>query len=939
MPSRSRSSLVTLAGAVLALAVVVAPARAQQPFGTSGSSAASIARDPDGGIVVRRASALRYVADAGAVRVVSVPVPEQFSLTERVDWDLVDLGVVPVLGRNTGALPAGDERRRVTFSLQVLNQLSAGVHTVAAVRFRSASVGAIEVPVELQLQPNRLVHLQALRTVLGVRPGQRVTVPVQVRNGGNQSEVVALRLRAPADWRVSEVEPQTRVVAARRTQARDLVVEVPANASDGDWAVEVHADGFAEVPESRLLLSFRISSSIDGQDGAPVLRLSGATSATTTGALTAGSVELSGELIDGVQVNGLYTAFPAAGDVLALRSLGRLRFTPGAASLSLSSRRWGADVGLTGVNDQSVIGTNVWGLGGSARYDDETYRARVVAARPSGIAAGAGQYLIGSAGRRIGDVYLGGRASQLEDTQLGGRRLSAAGLELQLPTTHGGVDVGLAYRDFGVGSGLGALLRAEHRAEQVGGSVLFASAPGGARGFARVEHEFSATAFLRPRADVTLSTSLWQTRDGAAVGQPSRAAGLTLGPQWRVTDAFTVSVDVRSTSFTSSGLTTVFGNRENAIAAGAQARLRGFELQGAVSRGRFANRSGVTGIPLIERSAERMLMSGSVSRLTQFGAFEFDASLDRAGAGIGLPASQLSTSLRADRVPLPKTDSRVFLRGEIARLAFADQPTPFTSLVAGVDVLLPAGFTLALDAERNTMFRSSVNGPTPWAATIRLTRGAPFAMLGRRGVRGTVFEDRNGNGVRDRGERGIAGAIVRSGTRSIVAESNGRFVAMDTTATYDVDPRSLPAGWVAAPRAIEDKRGRLDLPVLPTAPVTFVITLRTDGPMMNAPKWERAVVVLRDAAGREWTSGLDAAQRSVFDALPEGDYAVELDLTALGEPLRVDGALPRVQVRGGAAAQVIPITVAPRPVRRIGTPPRTSSVYVVPSSSSGSAQP
>jgi hypothetical protein len=932
--------LPTLTRALVAVVACALSAHAQRPFGNAPvvAAAPTASVDPEG-TTVRRANALRYLADAGAVRVVSVPVPEQFSLTERVDWDLVDFGVVPVLGRMTGALPPGDERRRVTFSVQVLTQLSAGVHTVATVRFRSPSVGAIDVPVELQLQPNRLIQLQAVRSVVGVRPGQRVTVPVQVRNAGNQPEVVALRLRAPADWRVAEVEPATRVVASRRSQTRELVVDVPTTASEGDWAIDVHADGFADIPESRLLLSFRIASSIEGQDGAPMLRVSGAAAATPTGVANAGSVELSGQLFDGVEVNGLYTAFPVSGDVLALRSLGRLRFAPGAASLSVSSRRWSADLGLTGVNDQSISGTNVWGLGGAARYDDGTYRARVVAARPSGVAAGNGQYVIGSLGRRVGDVYVGGRASQLEDTQLGGRSLSAAGLEMQLPTTHGGLDVGLAYREFGAGSGIGALVRAEHRDERVGGSVLFASAPGGARGFARVEHEFSASAFVRPRSDLTLATSLWQTRDGAAVGQPSRAAGLTIGPQWRVTEALTMSIDLRSTSFSSTGLSTTFGNRENAIAASAQARVRGFELQGAMTRGRFANRTGIIGVPTIERSAERMLMSGSISRLTQFGAFEFDASLDRAGAGIGLPASQLSTSLRADRIPMPKTDSRVFLRGEVARLAFADQRMPFTSVVGGVDVLLPAGFTLALDAERNTMFRASANGPTPWAATVRLTRGAPFAMLGRRGVRGVVFEDRNGNGIRDRGERGVPGAVVRSGTRAIVAASNGRFVAMDTSATYDVDPRSLPAGWVAAPRAIEDKRGRLDLPVLPTAPVTFVISLRTEGPMMNAPKWERAVIVLRDAQGREWTSGLDGEQRSVFDALPEGDYVVELDLSALGEPLRVEGALPRVQVRGGAGAQVIGITVAPRPVRRLGAPTRSGSVYVVPSTTNGSSPP
>ena len=60
-------------------------------------------------------------------------------------------------------------------------------------------------------------------------------------------------------------------------------------------------------------------------------------------------------------------------------------------------------------------------------------------------------------------------------------------------------------------------------------------------------------------------------------------------------------------------------------------------------------------------------------------------------------------------------------------------------------------------------------------------------------VRGMVFDDRNGNGVRDAGEPGLAQVAVSNGTDVVLTDSGGRYelTAEDDTTLFVVKPR----GW------------------------------------------------------------------------------------------------------------------------------------------------
>jgi len=61
-------------------------------------------------------------------------------------------------------------------------------------------------------------------------------------------------------------------------------------------------------------------------------------------------------------------------------------------------------------------------------------------------------------------------------------------------------------------------------------------------------------------------------------------------------------------------------------------------------------------------------------------------------------------------------------------------------------------------------------------------------------VRGVVFDDRNGNGVRDAGEPGLAGVAVSNQADVVSTDDEGRY-QLDATRGYGLVHVSLPSGW------------------------------------------------------------------------------------------------------------------------------------------------
>lgn len=82
---------------------------------------------------------------------------------------------------------------------------------------------------------------------------------------------------------------------------------------------------------------------------------------------------------------------------------------------------------------------------------------------------------------------------------------------------------------------------------------------------------------------------------------------------------------------------------------------------------------------------------------------------------------------------------------------------------------------------------------------------------------GTVFLDRNGNGVRDPGEPGIAGVVVSNQVDAVRSDSGGRFHLADGRG-FGLVFLSVPDGYrSASPFWKRTDAGRLDFPLLPAA--------------------------------------------------------------------------------------------------------------------------
>ena len=171
------------------------------------------------------------------------------------------------------------------------------------------------------------------------------------------------------------------------------------------------------------------------------------------------------------------------------------------------------------------------------------------------------------------------------------------------------------------------------------------------------------------------------------------------------------------------------------------------------------------------------------------------------------------------------------------------------------------------------------------------------ADLDRAGIACVLFRADNGNGVRDRGEPGLAGIPVRVGGFAAQTDSDGRFSAwglfpsepvqieVDTLAL--TDPHLLLPASVIRVRPTPNAFGEIQIPVVVGAEISGFVVIG-DQAVAGVP------VVLRDLnTGREVqviTFGDGGFYKA---AVPPGDYEVTLpeavldQLNAFAPPLPI----------------------------------------------------
>lgn len=189
----------------------------------------------------------------------------------------------------------------------------------------------------------------------------------------------------------------------------------------------------------------------------------------------------------------------------------------------------------------------------------------------------------------------------------------------------------------------------------------------------------------------------------------------------------------------------------------------------------------------------------------------------------------------------------------------------------------------------------------------------PFQSLGRSGIQGRVFHDRNGNGVADEGETPAAGVDVLVQGERLTTGPDGGFRTWEVrpyeVASVTVDSLSIDPSWVPAPRQLllRPSPNVFNGVVLPLHPTREVVGRVTLGGAEPRPLGGVRVEVV-DASGtvvatqRTFSDGVFYLQR-----VPPGRYTVRVAEASAGA---LGGAAPAVEVVVGAGSDA-PVEVPP----------------------------
>jgi len=443
-------------------------------------------------------------------------------------------------------------------------------------------------------------------------------------------------------------------------------------------------------------------------------------------------------------------------------------------------------------------------------------------------------------------------------------------------------------------------------------------APGGSDAFARATNEVVANVSERISSRVGVSASGWRTSDVTAVFSGLRSSGYSLRPQYRLFGGTTVAVEGRTYLFdansrpTNSGSDGGFGSREQQLGFALSSWLRQYYVNTSAYLGNVTRTVSPAGLPTITDRTPRNYWTTNAGWSGAAGMVELGMRIEQTRDRGGFVNQQSVLGIRAEQVVLPWLGG-MRGEGELQRVnGFGEERS--TIMRAGLAIPLLNSFALQIDAERNSIFRSTT-GRVPWIFGMRLQHALTVPMLRTPGTSGYVYEDLNGNQRRDDAEPGVGGAIVRRGAETAVADASGKYrVGGDARDAVSIDEASLPDGWSANGPG----RGDLGVTLSTSAEIELVVAARS-GIAAVQVDLSKAHVIARDGEGREWAALMTGPTTATFQSLPVGTYKLDFDLSELSEPLVARAPIPNLVVTG-KDSKSITITLDPRPIR-MWTPP------------------
>ena len=867
------------------------------------------------------------VTATGAPRsyqVVSVPIPEAIA-GGHVEVVVSPRGDFQILGPRTRSIDPAPGHARVSVTIGIPAAAIAGRVVAAEVKFYASGSPTLIVPVEIEVSLIRNVVLRAPGVPLNAQAGNDVILPFDIFNSGNAVEKISADLALPSGWATRDLHQSIIEIAPGETVKRRVRLKVPALSATGSSFIRVSLRSGPDTLASEMMTVEVFNSSSIGRQSGPLITSSLAQATDENGrgnrllTLTA-----TGALYDSVRVDARFSQGTVLGGA-ASTAFAHLGAYQSSASLMLSAPSGQLSLGNTGTSFSDLTGLYPYGQGAllHLQHPDWDVLALGALSMPP-VGSTERKPMIGMrAERQVGVGRLSGSISHLADAGAAPRQLDAAGLGAAVPAPFGSTfKAEVAERRFDTGDGLGWSSELVRQQPESNEQLRITHAPGGGDAFARATNELVANVSERLAPRVSVTASAWRTSDATSVFTGLKSNGYSLRPQYTLFGGTTIALEGRSYLFdatsrpTTSGTGGGFGSREQQLGASLSSSLHQYYLNTSAYIGNVTRTVSPNGLPTVSDRTPRNYWTTNAGWSGVGGVVELQMRIEQTRDAGGFVNQQSLFGVRGEQVVLPWLGG-IRAEGELQRVnGFGDEKTGI--MRAGFAIPLMNAFALQLDAERNSIFRST-SGRVPWIFGVRLEHALTVPMVRTPGTSGYVYQDLNGNQRRDRNEPGVPGAIVRRGSETAVADASGKYrVGGDARQAVSVDEASLPDGWSAN----GSTHGDLSVTLSTSAEIELVVAPRS-GISAVQVDLSKAHVIARDSAGREWAALMTGPTTATFQSLPVGSYTLDFDLTELSEPLVPRGPVPVLNV-SGKDSKSITITLDPRPIR-MWTPPANKS--------------
>ncbi len=880
---------------------------------------------PPDSMVVTVAAPVRLTGEARSLFVVSVPRPQALARAASVRFRVVATGTMPLLGASEGVLQVDDDR--VLFTISVPGFAHAGPTAVATVQFASAGT-RIDVPVEFDVRARRQISLAPLTDLISLTQGGRTTLRVRIDNGGNATDSVRVAAILPARWTARVLEGDRVVLGPRKSIERTVEIHAPAGGSTGaiplTWMVRgMTGDSAASSRErTRVESMLEVIGTADPRSAGPAVGLSVATvSAPGQSVATVLGAQMIGPISDNVHIEARWMQQASAGTP----GLARVGGLSAPAFMAFSAPQWRVDLGNAGMSLSEISGLNAQGRGASAHAQRGGWMVDAIGAQTSFVeelTTPRGTLAAARATRIRNDLSFTATAAHLRSGRVQTGYLDALSLgvgRIVNPTLSARAEV--AARRFARGRGLGATAEVIRRDTKSEWRMRATRAPGGADAFALAQTDLTATGSQTFGA-TRLGTLAWYADDAGAFDRFQRSRGMSLLPQWRLGRQGSLGGELRVTEASGGDTLSQYGSATSSVSAFAAGVVGQLNVSTSATVNRALREATLkTGLPF--RSWEtQLLWTTQLALPTRIGVLDMYSGLQRAFGERALFNGQHEWQLRMDNVSLPRTSQRLRGGASIGSVSALDGSSRYVTTRVNLSAILPFDVVVRLDRERNPLF-SRIAGRSGWTTVLRVERsfGAP-AFLSAVNTGGVVFEDTNDDGRRDAGERGIPGVVVRSAGEVAVTNGSGVYrLARRQVALVQIDERSLPFGLMVAPRqdriGTSDRASTLrDIAVQPVSAIEIQLTLSDDPYVAGVPPSLQPVSVTAiDRDGRRFLARSESRELRVFDALPPGEYRLDVDASETTEPLTARATLPTFVAQATRVPRRFTVQLGPRRLR------------------------